>query len=89
MNERFSQLAERSATSVSRRQFLGRAGRGAMTLAAVMGGLLAFPEDAQAARRAKRCGGQICPPGYVDCCSYWDREAHKRVHYCCPPLSGR
>jgi hypothetical protein len=83
MFEKLSEIAERSATSASRRQFLGRVGRGAMTTAAVMGGLLAFPEDAQAARRAKRCGGQICPPGYEHCCSYFDREAHKRVHYCC------
>jgi hypothetical protein len=49
MLEKFSQIAERAATKASRRQFLGRLGRGAMALAAALGGLLTLVEDAQAA----------------------------------------
>lgn len=51
MFEQISQLAEQAATNVSRRQFLGALGRGAMVFAAAAAGLLAFPGDAQAARR--------------------------------------
>ena len=54
MFEKFSQLAEQAATNVSRRQFLGQVGRGAMTVAAVVGGLLALPNVAQAG------GGRAC-----------------------------
>jgi hypothetical protein len=50
MFEKVSQLAELAATSVSRREFLGRFGRGAMVAAAAVGGILVIPEDAQAAR---------------------------------------
>jgi hypothetical protein len=60
MVERFSRLMERTATSASRRQFLGQIGRGAMTAAGVLGGLLAFPTVA-AAHRDKPTG---------KCCSY-------------------
>jgi hypothetical protein len=51
MLEKISQAAEKMATSASRRQFLGRLGRGAMAAAAALAGLLALPGDAQAARR--------------------------------------
>jgi hypothetical protein len=54
MLKKFNQLAEQAATNVSRRQFLGRFGRGAMVMAAVVGGLLIRPEDAHAGRRV--CG---------------------------------
>jgi hypothetical protein len=49
MFEQISQLAEHTATRASRRQFLGRVGRGAMGVAAAIGGLLVLPGDAQAA----------------------------------------
>jgi hypothetical protein len=49
MFEKVGQLAERVATSVSRRDFLGRFGRGAMAVAAAAAGLLALPNSAQAA----------------------------------------
>jgi hypothetical protein len=49
MFEQFSQLAEQAATRASRRQFLGRVGRGAMGVAAALSGLLVLPGDAQAA----------------------------------------
>jgi hypothetical protein len=55
MLEKFSQIAEQAATSASRRQFLGRLGRGAMVVAAAIGGLLTLEEDAQAAT--------VCGPG--------------------------
>ena len=65
MFEKVSQMAEQAATNVSRRQFLGRFGRGAMVVAAAAGGLLAYPGGALAGR--KRCSsdadchnGQIC-----------------------------
>ncbi len=54
MFEKFSQLAERTATNVSRRQFLGRVGRGALVAAGVVGGFLAFGSEAQAGKRV--CG---------------------------------
>jgi hypothetical protein len=49
MFERFSQLAEQAATRASRRQFLGRVGRGVLAAAMAMGGLLAGGADAHAA----------------------------------------
>jgi hypothetical protein len=49
MFERVGSLAERVATNVSRRAFLGRLGQGALGLAAVIGGVLALPSQAQAA----------------------------------------
>ena len=49
MLEKIAQLAEYAAMSASRRQFLGQVGRGAMTLAAIVAGVLALPGEAQAA----------------------------------------
>lgn len=54
MLEKINQTAEKLATNASRRQFFGRLGRGAMTVAAAVGGLLAMPSGAQAA--PKFCG---------------------------------
>ncbi len=48
MFERVGNLAERVATKVSRRAFLGRLGQGALGLAAVIGGVLALPGQAWA-----------------------------------------
>jgi hypothetical protein len=59
MFERTTRFAERAATSVSRRQFLGRVGRGAMTLAAAAGGLLALAGTAQAALKVCGAGSAI------------------------------
>jgi hypothetical protein len=72
MIEKLSQLAEQAATNVSRRQFLGRVGRGAMIAAAAAGGLLAFPAAATAGRR--------CPGGYYVC--GYDRRDGDVI--CCP-----
>jgi hypothetical protein len=52
MLEKFNQLAEQAATNVSRRQFLGRFGRGAMVVAAAAGEILVRPDAAHAGRRA-------------------------------------
>jgi hypothetical protein len=48
MFDRVSEAAEKLATNVSRRAFLGRLGQGALGLAAVIGGVLALPSQARA-----------------------------------------
>ena len=56
MFEKLTQAAEQLATNVSRRQFLGRFGGGALALATAVGGLLALPDVAEAAaNRTARC----------------------------------
>jgi hypothetical protein len=54
MLDRVTQLAEQAATNVSRRQVLGRFGRGAAAVAAIAGGFLTLPGAAHAGRRV--CG---------------------------------
>ena len=61
MFDRVGSLAEKVATDVSRRAFLGRLGQGALVLAGAMGAVLAFPGLGQ----AKGCPGGPCP-----CCCY-------------------
>jgi hypothetical protein len=61
MLERFSQLAEQAATNVSRRQFLGRFGRGAMVVAAAAGGMLALPAISRGGRPVQSCGFDSVP----------------------------
>ena|SRR6516164_2264192 len=56
MFERVGSLAERAATNVSRRAFLGQLGQDALGLAAIVGGvlaggILAFPANARADSR--------------------------------------
>ena len=69
MFEKVSQVAEQVATSASRRNFLGKLGRGALALVGVVGGFLISPEDARAG--GKHCclfsaeaigGGYFCAP---------------------------
>ena len=57
MFDKLSQIAERTATNVSRRQFLGRLGSGAMAAAAAVAGLLALSDVAKAAP-----SGTLCDP---------------------------
>jgi hypothetical protein len=64
MFDRVGDLAERVATHVSRRDFLGRLGQGALGLAAVIGGVLAFPGEAHAA-------GQWCEFDTYNGCWYY------------------
>jgi hypothetical protein len=61
MFDRVGSLAERVATNVSRRAFLGRLGQGALVLAGAMGAMLASPGLVQ----AKGCVGGPCP-----CCCF-------------------
>jgi len=60
MFDKLSQAAEQLATNVSRRQFLGRFGAGALALATALGGLLALTGEAQAAT--------VCGPGSISYC---------------------
>jgi hypothetical protein len=92
MFEKVSRVAERVATSASRRQFLGRVGRGAMALAAALGGLLALPEDAEATTvcgpaSAGQCRGR--PVGSL--CGTRNRPGRcTGAPNCrCSPLKGR
>ncbi len=48
MFDKIGDAAERLATNISRRAFLGRLGQGAMAVAAAVGGVLAFPDQAEA-----------------------------------------
>jgi hypothetical protein len=57
MFERIGEKAEQLATSVSRREFLGRLAGGALAVAAAVGGILALPSVAHADRPG---------PGYCD-----------------------
>jgi hypothetical protein len=52
MFDKVSQAAEKLATNVSRRAFLGRLGQGALTTAGVVGAMLAFGGEARANRHA-------------------------------------
>jgi hypothetical protein len=76
MFDRVSEAAEKLATNVSRRAFLGRLGRGAAVLAGVMGGLCAAPRLAQAR-----------PPirGSVVCCSS-TQGGYTPTGGCSPPM---
>ncbi len=56
MLEKIGQMAERAATSVSRRQFLGGIGRGAAAVAAAIAGLLALPGSTEAGPPQQSCG---------------------------------
>jgi hypothetical protein len=67
MFDRVSEAAERLARSVSRREFMGRLGRSATVIAAVLGGLCAAPKLAQGGgggpklARAACCGNSgVC-----------------------------
>ncbi len=55
MFEKVSQAAEKAATNVSRRRFLGRIGRGAGVAAAAFAGLLVHASPAWAGKRTKMC----------------------------------
>lgn len=61
MFETIGRIAEQTATSVSRRQFLGGLGQAALATAAAVGGLLALPELAHA-------HGRACGPNSVASC---------------------
>jgi hypothetical protein len=52
MFDRVGSLAEKVATNVSRRAFLGGLGQGALAVAGGMAALLAFPQVVQAAQKS-------------------------------------
>ena len=54
MFDKVSEAAERLAVHVSRRDFFGWAGKSALAVVGVVGGILAFPADARAGN-AKNC----------------------------------
>jgi hypothetical protein len=64
MFDRVSEAAEKLATNVSRRAFLGGLGKGALALAGAMGTMLAFPGMVHAS------SGCFCPNGGSPCCIY-------------------
>ncbi len=55
MLEKLNRAAQQAAEDVSRRQFLGRFGRGVMGWAAALGGLLALPAIARGAPGRRSC----------------------------------
>jgi hypothetical protein len=55
MIEKVNQIAQQMAIRASRRQFLGRLGRGALVAAGAISGFLAFGAEAQAGK-PKVCG---------------------------------
>ena len=73
MFDKVSQAAEKLATHVSRRDFLGRVGRGALVFAGAMGALLAFPGLGHAkggAYPGGHGGGGGGGGGSFSCCCY-------------------
>jgi hypothetical protein len=68
MFDRVSEAAEKLATKVSRRAFMGGLGKGALTLAGAVGAFLAIPGLVHAG------GGCPCPIGTGFCCQYVGRN---------------
>ena len=58
MFQHVQRAAEQAAISASRRAFLGKLGQGALTLAGVIGGILALPSEAQAGGPYCCCAGR-------------------------------
>ena len=56
MLEKVTRVAEGAAADVSRRQFLGRLGLGAMRVAAALGGVLALADIAKGRPPVRICG---------------------------------
>jgi hypothetical protein len=83
MLEKFGDAAERMASVASRRAFLGRLGRGAMSVSFTVGGVLASASWARADRscppgshRSKcRDGSELCCPSGTHCIG-------PRIPYC-------
>ena len=73
MFDKVSEAAEKVATNVSRRAFLGRLGQGALGVAGVLGSILAFGGKTQAAIGCLNCprGAYCCncPPTFGPLCS--------------------
>lgn len=65
MFKKMSRMAEQAATGLSRRDFLGRVGLGAMTLAAALGGLLALPAASRGEKPVPGLCNEDSDPGCV------------------------
>jgi hypothetical protein len=87
MFDKVSQVAEKLATNVSRRAFLGRLGRGALVLAGAMGAMLAFPGLGQAhgcANGPCPCCCYLCPDGTVYTVKADPQGTCKKTYKGCP-----
>lgn len=87
MLEKVTHIAEQTAVSVSRRQFLGRLGRSAATAATAVGGVLAFSKLANAGRVPKGtilcCYKRVCIGGpKSDCDQYYYNTRCKTKGHC-------
>jgi hypothetical protein len=92
MFERIGEAAEKVATGVSRRQFLGQWGKSALALAVAIGGLVAVPGVAQAGRRSAQCcvgGNTKCPNPSPDCKLVNNCLGVYGVHYCQWDCNGK
>ncbi len=85
MFEKVRRLAEKVATGSSRRGFLSRVSWSALSLAAAIGGFLAFPTPAQAGGGARCCNkkGRCSPPkGKKGCTLINDCNVVNGVSFC-------
>jgi hypothetical protein len=80
MFEKVSQAAERLATRVSRRDFLGRLGKSALALAGALGGVLAFSGRAL----AQRAPWASCCPGRDKVACFSGPSAGPYCQWLCP-----
>lgn len=81
MFEKVSQAAERVATNVSRRAFLGKPGQEALMLAGTLGAILALPSESLAGGKGghKCCFYFACP--HIGCIRVQKNESCP-VGYC-------
>ena len=82
MFDRVSQAAEKLATNVSRRAYMGGLGKGALALAGAMGAMLAFPGLVQAQ------GSPCCPVAYYWECDYASGTTHPGNCHCPKTYKG-
>jgi hypothetical protein len=91
--EKLNQIAEHAAANASRREFMGRLGRGAMAAAATVAGILAFVDEAEAGGQTVACCGGTarCRQPAANCrllSSCW-RHQGSRSKYCLWICNGR
>ena len=95
MLEKLNQLAEQAATNVSRRQCLGRLGRGAAVTVAALSGLLVTSAPVLAGRKIRVCSdpstvsecsgqplGSPCGPNGAGRCTSLTGEISRGVYNC-------
>ena len=100
MLKKVTEIAEQAVTNVSRRQFFGWLGRGAVASATVLGGFLAVSREASAGRKAPQlclpashqdCSavGQRCGPGLRGTCVSVDRKDKSESVLCSCRIKGK